>query len=85
LTVLFGPPLGFVGALQEAYNANILLTTDRVQKNDLGRIFDVPGSKWVLGVFYVSTGNLGLRRLGSFTNALVFYHIQNELPQDKIG
>jgi len=44
LTELFRPHLGYVGALHEAYNINILITT-RVQENYLGLIFGVPGSE----------------------------------------
>ena len=44
LTVLIRPHLGYVAALQEAYNT-ILLFTKKVQGNYLGLIFGVPGSK----------------------------------------
>ncbi len=37
--------LAYFGAWQEVYNASIFLIK-RVQKNDLGLIFGVPGSEW---------------------------------------
>lgn len=64
LTVLIKPYLGYVAALQEAYNANVFFTK-RVKTNDPGLISGVPGSKLVLGVFFVSSGILDLRRYGA--------------------
>ena len=45
IPLLFRPHMGYVKALQEAYNANVVFTK-RGQKNDLGLMFGVSGSKW---------------------------------------